>query len=217
MRPIVKICGLMRSCDVSMCARHGADILGFVVEYPRYVPWNLDAPAAKALIASAPDKTKTCVVTGGPPDKILRLVLDLLPGYLQLHYGESLDDFVYLAAKLKPYGIRIIKTLFPDTPDLIQTAKDFYAAGVYALLFDPRTPDNAVKGGEADLTVYQTLRRAVGCPVILAGGINPENAAGMIRQSGAPIIDLMTGVESSPGVKDERKVIALFQALRGLS
>lgn len=216
MRPTVKICGHMRVIDVRMCARHGADIIGFVVDYPRPVPWNLSAEAARELISAVPPTAESCVVTGGPPDKILRLAWETRPDYVQLHCGETLADAVYLAEALKKRGVKVIKTIFPDTPDLEKTAAQFCAAGVFALLFDPRTPDNAVSGGAADLSVYAGLRKAVSCPVILAGGINPHNAAGIVRETGAEMIDLMTGVEERPGVKDEAKVIELFGALRGL-
>ena len=209
MRPIVKICGLMREDDVRMCARHGADILGFVVEYPKPVPWNLRAAAARTLIAAAPKSVRTCVVTGGSVERVLRVARKTQPDYIQLHCGESLEDTVYLVRQ----GLKIIKTLFPNTPDLEQAAADFHAAGVYALLYDPRTPDNAAQGGKADLLMFSRLRQAASCPVVLAGGITPANAAEMIAAARPEMIDLMTGVEHSPGVKDETKVIELFRAL----
>ncbi|MCL2010978.1 MAG: phosphoribosylanthranilate isomerase [Synergistaceae bacterium] len=213
MRPAVKICGLMRPEDAQMCVRLGADILGFVVDYPRPVPWNLSAAAAKDLMAAVGGRAETCIVTGGRADKILSVATDTKPNYVQLHFRETLPDTMRLAFELGKSGIKIIKTLFPDTPDLEKTAADFCAAGVHALLFDPRTPDNAIRGGVADISVFNKLKHAVSCPVILAGGITPVNAAELVLQSGARIIDLMTGVEHSPGVKDETKVAALFRAL----
>jgi phosphoribosylanthranilate isomerase len=99
-------------------------------------------------------------------------------------------------------------------PDLEKAAKSFSVTGVYALLLDPRTPDNAVSRGTANLSAYRKLQRAVNCPVILAGGINPKNVKEAVFQTEAPIIDLMTGVERSPGIKDVAKVMAFFQALQ---
>jgi len=194
-----------------MCIRHGADMVGFVVEYPRPVPWNLSAAKARELIAAVPKPTKTCIVTGGSPDHVLRIAAATKPDAIQLHYNETLEDTAYLVRVLGKQGIKIIKAIFPNTPDLEKTAADFCAAGVYALLFDSRTPDNAEHSGTADLSVYETLQRTVRCPVILAGGITPENAREITHR--AKMIDLMTGVETSPGVKDEVKVVALFQAL----
>ncbi len=196
-----------------MCIRHGADILGFVVEYPHPVPWNLSAASARTLIAGVGKGAKTCVVTGGPPEHVLRIADETRPDLIQLHGGETLADTARLIGPLSQQGIKIIKAVFPDTPDLENTAAAFGAAGVEAILFDPRTPKNARHGATADLSVYEKLRRAVDCPVILAGGITPNNVSEILRQTGAPIIDLMTGVETAPGFKDETLVSALFQAL----
>jgi phosphoribosylanthranilate isomerase len=205
----------MREQDVQMCVRHGADIVGFVVEYPRPVPWNLSAAKAKELIATVRKPTETCVVTGGSPEHVLRIAMETKPDYIQLHGGETLEDTTTLVSELGKQGVKIIKAIFPDTPDLEKTAADFCAAGVDAVLFDPRTPDNAEHSGTADLSVYQKLQRAVSCPLILAGGVTPENVTEIVRQTKAQMIDLMTGVETCPGIKDEAKVIALFQALEG--
>jgi len=198
-----------------MCVRHGADIVGFVVDYPRPVPWNLRAADAKGLISAVPSPAGTCIVTGGPPGKVLRLALELQPDYIQLHGGESLADTARLADALRPRGVKIIKTVFPDTSK--EAAIAFCAAGVYALLLDPRAPENAATGGTADLDAYVQLRRAVRIPVILAGGIHHGNVAEIVRLTKAPAVDLMTGVERCPGMKDEAKVVAFFHALRGIS
>jgi len=203
----------MRAQDVQMCARHGADIVGFVVEYPRPVPWNLSVAKAKELMAAVRRPTETCAVTSGSADHVLRIAAETKPDYIQLHGDETLEVTTHLVSELGKRGIRVIKALFPDTPDLEKTAADFCAAGVYAVLFDPRTPDNATHSGAADLSAYQKLRHALECPVVLAGGITPENAADIIRQTKARMIDLMTGVEVCPGIKDEAKIIALFQAV----
>jgi phosphoribosylanthranilate isomerase len=204
----------MRAQDVQMCIHHGADIVGFVVEYPRPVPWNLSAADARALMATVRESAKTCVVTSGPPDHVLRIAAETKPDTIQLHGNETLADTARLVSELGKQGIKIIKAIFPDTPELEKTAAALEATGIVALLFDPRTPDNANHGGMADLPVYQKIQLAVGCPVILAGGINPNNAAEIVHQTKAPMIDLMSGVEASPGIKDETKVAALFKALR---
>lgn len=197
-----------------MCVRHGADILGFVVEYPRPVPWNVRAEAAKELMEAVSEPAKTCLVTGGTPEKVIKLALQIRPNYIQLHCGESLEDTLSILDNVKKYGSKVIKTLFPHMPDLEKTAKNFSAAGVDALLLDPRTPDNPVGKGAANLAAYAKLQAAASCPVILAGGITPENVKELVLQTEAPIIDLMTGVERSPGMKDAAKVMAFFQALQ---
>jgi len=213
MRPVVKICGLMRAEDIHMCAGHGADILGFVVEYPRPVPWNLSAADARELINAVPKPAKTCVVTGGAREHVLRVAAQTKPDYVQLHCGESLEDTAYLVGALEQRGIKVIKTLFPGTPGLEITAAAMCAAGVHSLLLDPRRPDNAVHSAPADVSTYLKLKRAVRCPVIFAGGITPENVADIIMKARPEMIDLMTGVECGPGTKDQEKVAGLFRAM----
>jgi len=215
-RPIVKICGLMRVEDVRSCARLGADILGFVVEYPRPVPWNLSVAQAKALMAAVPGTQKTCVVTSGTPAHVLHMAAETKPDIIQLHGNETLEEVAYLVGALGKQGIKLIKALFPNTPKLEKTAADFCAAGVDAVLFDARTPEKAEHSGLANLSVYKKLQRALSCPLILAGGITPQNIADIVRQTQAPMVDLMSGVETSPGIKDEAKVKALFEALQGV-
>ena len=217
MQPMVKICGFMRPEDVRMCIRQGASIIGFVVEYPHRVPWNLKMETAQELMAEVTKPTRTCVVTGGSLEKIVHIAQQTKPDYIQLHFGETLAEVSYLVKELGKYGTMVIKTLFPDTPDLEKAAADFSQTGIYALLFDPRSPNNAVASGTADLSVFAKIQRSASCPVILAGGITAENVAKVVAMSKAPIIDLMSGVECSHGVKDETKVVALFQALRNIS
>ena len=212
MSPIVKLCGVMTEADARLCVRYGADIIGLVTRFPRPVPWNLDPEVAARIAAAVPDAAKTCVVTGGPPAVVRAIARAVKPDFVQLHDGGSLDDTARLVAWLGEDGIGVIKTLFPGTPDLLR-AGEFAAAGVAALLVDPRTPADAERGGAADLGAYRAVRARVTCPVILAGGITPDNVATLVRATEAPVIDIMTGVESAPGVKDETLVAALFQAL----
>jgi len=214
----IKICGLMSSADVQMCASYGADILGFVVDYPHPVAWNLDAASAKKLISAAPKSAKTCIVTTGTPENILDLALYTAPDYVQLHGRETVEDTALIACKIRKHGIMVIKTVYPDMQ--AEHAVEFSAAGVHALLLDSRTPGNATTGGKIDFAFYNKLKSAAAIPIILAGGINPENVREIVERTKTEHIDLMSGVESTPGRKDEKKLSALFHALgigKGLS
>ena len=68
----LKICGLMRPEDVLLCCACGVDLIGFVVCYPKPVPWNLDIPRAQNLLSYCSGKSRSVVVTGGTPEQILR-------------------------------------------------------------------------------------------------------------------------------------------------
>ena len=211
--PIVKICGLRRPEDVHMCIRHGTDILGFVVDYSVPVPWDLTVIEAKTLMSEVSLPTETCVVTGGTTEHVCKIAAELMPTYIQMHWETSPEDTARLVERLGQLDVKLIQAIFSHTPDLEQTARAYSRAGVYAMLMDSRTPNHAEQGGAADIAIWRKIQNAVACPVILAGGITPGNAAECVKGTGVQMIDLMTGVESAPGVKDECRVEELFRVL----
>ena len=218
--PIVKICGLMRPEDIRLCQQAGVNIIGLVTEYPLPVPWNISAERAAELMSLVQSPMQTCLVTGGTRSKILTLAESLRPDYLQLHYQETLADADYIARELENSPTRIIKTLPPTseerqrqfgTAKLSECLHLLEESGVYAVLTDPRTAANASGCGfSADLETFCRIKQLCTKPVILAGGITPENVADIIAAAQPQMIDIMTGVESSPGIKDPQKVIALM-------
>ena len=218
--PIVKICGLMRPEDICLCQQTGVNIIGMVTEYPLPVPWNLSAEKAAELMSLVQYPMQTCLVTGGTRNKILALAESLRPDYLQLHYQETIADADYIARQLANSPTRIIKTLPPTaeerqrqfgTAKLNECLRLLEESGVYAVLTDPRTAANASGSGfSADVETFVRIRQLCAKPVILAGGITPENVADIIAAAHPQMIDIMTGVESSPGIKDPQKVTALM-------
>lgn len=207
MRPKLKICGLMRREDVEACCRAEVDICGFVTEYPLDVPWNLTRKQCADLMQYVAAPVKSCMVTGGAREKILHLALELCPDFVQLHYHETAEDVAYLVQMLAPYGIGVIKTVSAgeDIGALCRT-------NPYALLVDARGPANAAAGGAADLDFYRRVKSVANCPVMLAGGITPENIRKIIAQAVPDLVDVMTGVEIAPGIKSEQEIIRLAAA-----
>ena len=212
--PVIKICGLKRKEDVNLCCDLGVDILGFVTEYPSPVPWNLTREEARALLADIPKSCKSCVVTGGTEREIIELAKELKPDYVQLHDRETAAQTAAIADALGEFGIGVIKAVFPDMRDLDNELETLQKTGVFALLADPRTPSDAVRGGRADIAFYRRVCDLSEKPVILAGGITPDNVAGLMQETGAAYIDVMSGVEHMPGTKDASKVKALLRAVR---
>ena len=212
----LKICGLKRACDVALCHALGVDIGGFVVEYPLPVPWNLMREEARLLLAGVQPPMQSCVVTGGSREKILALAKDLRPDYVQLHAHEMLSDAAHIAQVLRPLGIGVIKTLplSPDerlaqfsTKDVLACAELLNATEICAILVDARAPSNAAgPGTPVDVDFYRRVKRCAHKPVILAGGITPKNLPGLLSVVQPDIIDIMTGVEAAPGIKDEEKL-----------
>ncbi|MDR1603991.1 MAG: hypothetical protein LBS10_04270 [Gracilibacteraceae bacterium] len=217
MRPLIKICGLKTQADVALCLRLGVDRLGFVAEYPRPVPWNLSRAEAAVLLAEANTLApgRTCLVTSGAPAKVVALALLLRPAFVQLHGRESAAETGAIAAALRREGIGLIRTIFPDITDAALRA--YAASGACALLLDPRAPEKAESGGAADAALFRHVAGLTALPLILAGGITAANVRGLLTATGAGQIDVLSGAESAPGVKDEEKIRALLRAARDWS
>lgn len=223
----VKICGIKRESDVQMCLRPGVDILGFVVEYPVPVPWNLSRAQALPLLRLVRAPHRSCIVTGGAPAKVIALAAGLRPDLVQLHYQETLADTIIIAEALRELGIGVIKTVPPAGED---RKAQFGAAevdtvvaalgqtNVCGLLADSRVPAQAAaKGVFLDLQFCARIIRLATKPVFIAGGINAGNVCDVVRQTGAGGIDVMSGVERSPGAKDAALLSRLLAAVRRIS
>ena len=212
MRPIVKICGMTRSDDIRMCIHYGAKVIGIVVEYPEPVPWSVDVCTAGELVAACGDTAKSCIVSDGSHAKLVRLAHLLQPNYIQTSFGGAVEEIDRLVNNLQNCGAtKLIVAISPQTP--LEKTIELSKTGITALLLDPRTSRNAVIGGIAEPHRFKCVQDTVNCSVILAGGLNSSNIELMVRLSQAQMIDVMTGVEGSPGVKDESKVSSLFRNL----
>ena len=187
----VKICGLTRRADVELAARLGADYVGFVLYAGsrRYVPVDALAELTRDIPALV---RKVGVFVDASRDEILRAVelggLDVV----QLHGHESAD--------------------FARSIDFAEVWKagydpDFPAA---RLVCDAPQGGSGKLGDHAKAAELAKLR-----PVMLAGGITPDNAVEFARRVRPAGIDLAGGVEFSPGIKDEEKLRKLFQNLKG--
>lgn len=223
--PILKICGLQRSEDVHVCVHSGVDILGFVTEYPISVPWNLTRDQASQLISGMPGKSRSvrsCLVTGGRPEKIIGLAEQIKPDLVQLHFQETMADTINITQKLKQMGIGVIKTIpreDPDriaqfgTSDLAKIMDMVNQSPVYALLADTRNPHNASSSSlQADWKFCQNVVHLSQKPVLIAGGIKPGNIISARDTTSAAGIDIMSGVEYAPGIKNAQLIQQASQA-----
>lgn len=220
----VKICGLKRAQDVQMCMKLGVDILGLVTEYPVPVPWNLSSTQALPLFKMIRSPHRSCMVTGGSPDKVIGLAASLHPSLVQLHYKETLEDTIIIADALREFSIDVIKTVPPanedriaqfGTTDIETVVAKLCQTNVYALLADSRAPSNASGNGtQLDIGFCAQIIKLSSKPVIIAGGINAVNVSDFVQQTGTECIDIMTGVETAPAEKDAALVFDLLSAIR---
>lgn len=212
----LKICGLMNALDIRLCAASGADILGFVTNYPVPVPWGLTKEQTKELLACVPRTVESCLVTGGNVAEILSLATQLRPDYVQLHYKESFAETRVLAEALLTYGIKTIKAVpvredgsceMPEFPTVTAAITALAHTTISAVLIDTRcaaTP--ASRSRPLDPAFCRDLVQISQKPLILSGGLTGDNL-GQILKAAAPYgVDILTGTEDAPGQKSKEKI-----------
>jgi phosphoribosylanthranilate isomerase len=220
----VKICGLMTEDDVQAAVFAGADSLGFVTEYPVSVPWNISREKARALAASAPPFVTTTAVVGGPVEEMVSIALTVRPHFLQLHGDETLEEIRAVCRALAGTGIKAIKALRirAETGEALFHAADpgdacraLEASGVSGIVLDSMT---ASKPAGTGLTLdWESLRRVserLSLPLVLAGGLNPANVGAAIEILKPFGVDVISGIERKPGVKDPRLIQAFVDAVK---
>ncbi len=210
----VKICGLTSESDVEMAVEAGADMVGVVVveTSPRFV----SKEKAQGLIRRAAElgAEPWVVATLAVPwlDELVEETPEI--GAVQLH-GKETPGQVASFAKKHPL-VPIIKAIGVERPRDLDEADAYEAAD--AFLFDARPPPGATReGGHGrafDWSILKGFRVQEHEDWTLSGGLTPENVAEAIARSGAAAVDVSSGVEKSPGVKDRAKVEAFIKAAK---
>jgi phosphoribosylanthranilate isomerase len=211
----VKICGLTSAAAVAHAAQAGAAYLGFVF-YP-LSPRSLDLPTARRLVQAAPaGPLKVALVVDADDALLDRLLAEVPVDMLQLHGHESPDRVARISARA---GLPVMKVIgIRDAGDLAQITD--YEAVADQLLIDAKPPrDGAdlragfLPGGNALSFDWRLIAgRQWARPWMLAGGLTAQNAAEAARLTGASQVDVSSGVESAPGVKDLDKISAFIRA-----
>jgi phosphoribosylanthranilate isomerase len=210
----VKICGITSESDLEHAVEAGADMVGFVIveTSPRFVNFE----KAQALIRRAAElgAEPWVVATMAVPwlDKLVEATPEI--GAVQLHGKEGPGQVASFARK-HPL-VPVIKALGVASKRDLAEAEVFAAAD--AFLFDAKPPPGADReGGHGrtfDWSILKGLRVNDHEDWTLSGGLTPENVAEAIQQSGAPAVDVSSGVEARPGLKDPAKVTAFIAAAK---
>lgn len=209
----VKICGLRTEADVAAVVAAGAAYAGFVF-FPKS-PRHLTLPAARVLALAAPEGLCKVALVVDADDASLDALVDAVPlDMLQLHGHESPARVAEVKAR---YGLPVMKAMgVADEGDLAGLMEMSLAAD--QLLIDAKPPKGAdLPGGNGLAFDWRLLvGRKWLRPWMLAGGLTPENVAEAIRLTGARQVDVSSGVESAPGVKDAGKIAAFVEAAQGV-
>jgi phosphoribosylanthranilate isomerase len=221
----VKICGNTDAEQVGLCVASGADCVGFVVEYPIPVPWNLSRAQARGLLSLVPPMMTRAVVTGGTPQEVLAVARFLLPHLVQLHTDNTLEETAQIAKELASLGIGLIRALRIDVAtakacgeisDPVKAALALQETGVTALVLDARTQSMpAGTGLSVDWGTALEIRRVLSRPLILAGGLTPQNVRRAVEQVRPFAVDVISGVETSRCVKSPELVREFVRQAKG--
>lgn len=206
-----KICGLTTSDALDAALVGGAAFVGAVV-FPKS-PRHIDPLHGATLFERARGRAGIVAVTVDADDALLTgIALILKPDLIQLHGHETREQAQRVRALT---GAGIIKVL------PIRSAEDFAEAEAWEpfadhLMFDARPPEGSHLPGGVGARFDWTLLagRAFRRPWFVAGGLNPDNVAQAISVSGAPLVDVSSGVETAPGVKDPALIAAFLEAVR---
>lgn len=222
----VKICGNTNADQVRLCATSGADCVGFVVEYPAQVPWNLSRQQAAGLLALVPPMVTCAVVTGGEPHTVLEIARFLRPHLVQLHTDNTLSETAAIARELASLGIGLIRALrinvatgeaSGEFSDPVKAGRALQDTGVAAILLDARTNNMpAGTGISVDWDMAREVREAILVPTILAGGLTPGNVRRAVEQVRPYAVDVISGVERSRTVKSEELVREFVHRAKGV-
>ncbi|MCS4541813.1 MAG: phosphoribosylanthranilate isomerase [Euryarchaeota archaeon] len=213
----VKICGVTTSADAKSAIDAGADYIGMIVEVPVQSPRKISLQKAK-LIASQINFNIIAVIMPKTPDDAIKIANELNPFALQLHGKETLRNVKILRNSLP--NTMLIKTLpvsnSVSSSDLIKTAARYIDSGVDAILLDTYVGNKPGGTGQThNWEISREVRRALSIPVILAGGLTPENVAKAVKIVKPFAVDVASGVERFPGQKDPNKMKYFVKAAKG--
>jgi phosphoribosylanthranilate isomerase len=209
----VKICGITTEEAMDAAIEAGADYVGLVFFPPS--PRNIDAERAAELVQFMPDDILKVGLFVDPADQLLDEVLTHVRlDLVQLHGHETPERIEFIRQE---FAVPVMKVIPVASAEDLAMA-DQFAEVADRLLFDAKAPKDADRpGGNAQSFDWTILKdRKFRLPWMLAGGLTPANVAEAARISGAPAVDVSSGVESEPGVKDPALIHAFVKAAKGL-
>ena len=205
----VKVCGLTNLVDAQWAAKCGADALGFILSKkgPRFISEKI----AASIISQLPPFTlRVGVLVDEEIETVKRIVEFCKLDYVQLHGEETPDYCEKLRNKI---NCKIIKAFRVKEIDSLKNIKDYFLDGI---LLDAWSPKSI--GGSGVLFDWKlALELARDCPIILAGGLTPENVAEAVREVRPFAVDVSSGVQFTARQKDKEKVLEFIREAKGIS
>jgi phosphoribosylanthranilate isomerase len=208
----IKICGLSTPAMVDCALAGGATHVGLVF-FPKS-PRNVSIEQAAALAAHAAGRAQVVGLFVDPAEELLTAVRSSVAlDAIQLHGGENPARAAQIRAA---QGIEVWKAIGVRKQADLAAARDFVGAAD-RILYDAKPPKDSELPGGTGLRIDWSLMRGWHHPLpwLLAGGLTPDNVAEAVAITGAPGVDVSSGVESTPGVKDAGRITAFCRAVLG--
>ncbi|WP_027177595.1 phosphoribosylanthranilate isomerase [Maridesulfovibrio bastinii] len=205
MKPVVKVCGMTREQDAALCETLGASLLGFI--FHPGSPRNVSVDFAASIKTATARKTGVFVKQSA--SEVLKIMSMAGLHYAQLHGGQNVEFCKAIGPD------RVIKVLWPQKYESViqlQTEIDRFAPHCRYLLFDAGKSGGG-HGTSLDLNIFTKIN--IPCEWFIAGGINPDNICQVLEAVEPDGVDINSGVEAEPGIKDKNKLQTVFELLNG--
>lgn len=196
------MCGMTRSEDIACAVNLGVDAIGLVF-YPKSTRF-ISIEQAKVLLSGLPAFVNSVAVLVNPEQDLVQKIIEQLPIQLLQFHGDESAEFCQQFKK--PF----IKAIHADSAEYIRQAEREFAMA-RALLLD--TPSTSARGGTGLAFDWNVIPQEIAKPYILAGGIDESNVLKAIEVCHPYAVDLCSGIEASPGVKDHGKMSRFMQRL----
>jgi phosphoribosylanthranilate isomerase len=202
-RTRIKICGITRPEDARMAAESGADAIGLVFYAPS--PRCIGPEQARAIIAAVPPFVPVVGLFVDPaPDEVKSVLRICSLGLLQFH-GDEAPDFC------SGFGLPYIKAARVGADaDLVQYLSRYRAAQGWLL----DAYHEQLYGGTGEAFDWKLIPRDLARPLILSGGLTPDNVGSAVRQVRPWAVDVSSGVEAAKGIKDAAKIAAFIAGVK---
>ena len=208
MRTRAKICGITRTSDIQAAVEAGADAIGlvFYAPSPRYV----NIVQAKNLIKHIPAYVQIVgLFVNATASEVCQVLYDIPLDVLQFHGDETPEQCQNIAEQAKRRWYKAIQVK-PDL-DILAQISHYQQAGASAVLLDAWHP--VLKGGTGHQFDWSKFPK-IDVPLVLAGGLTPENIEEAIQTTGAFAVDVSGGVESAKGIKDQQLIERFMQGVQ---
>ncbi|HHF7366577.1 TPA: phosphoribosylanthranilate isomerase [Legionella bozemanae] len=198
----VKMCGMTRSEDIAYAIKLGVDAIGLIF-YPKSARC-VSIEQAQVLLKDLPAFINSVAVLVNPERDFVHRIIENLPIQLLQFHGDESAEFC------QQFNKPFIKAIHCDSAEYVhQAAQDFVTA--QALLLD--SPSETARGGTGSVFDWKIIPKKIDKPFILAGGLNEYNVREAIKLCHPYAVDLCSGIEASPGIKDHGKMSRFMQKL----